>query len=471
MFSLTRKGDYQLQLTRTINKPGRHTVELYLFIPPETHLSARTLAEQQFFFGSIAHRFGLMGLQANDRASKSDDSYARLSPYFEIAHGSWLFRYKASMGRLRQQLLSTDNPAEPIGRALRLSQAFAQRLRETPPPPGRQQRYFRQMDIYFSWFAEQFFLECMTLENFAALDEELKKNIADFLQQEEKRRKEQDYVREFQGTPTALWNRMSLYNRLLEYPASLRSKIVELGSRTRNLVKAGSTMVIMLMFTYLLFNARNASQTLSITLLFGIALIYAIRDMVREDVINVITRRLRRGKPRWKIRLLMPYTRKQVAQQLIWVDYRILSELPRRIADNAIKSAHNDDAQVICYRSLLNPDKATLEHDEIRERLTLDFEALCEMIKVSRDRLFTYAEGDDSAAAIQVHPIERQQDYNLLLVSTKPGQHHSSAQLWRLRLGSNGIIQCKSKDANWPSPKEQKKRGWGDRVAALLKKK
>jgi hypothetical protein len=471
LFSLKRKGDYQLQLTRTVKTPGRHTVEFYLFIPPETHFSTRIMAEEQYFFGSVFHRFGLMGLQANDRASKRDDSYALLSPYFELTNGSWLFRYKASMGRLRQQLQSTDAPADQIARALRLSQAFAQRMRETVPQKDRQKRYFRQMDIYFSWFAEQFFLECMTRENFSDLDEELKDNIASFLQQEKKHRKAQDYVREFQGEPTALWNRMNLYNRLLEYPASLRSKIVELGSSTRNLVKAGSTLIIMMMLTYVLFNARHAGQALSITLLFGIALIYAVRDMVREDMVNVITRRLRKGKPRWKIRLQIPYIWEQVAQQLIWVDYRNLSELPRRIADHAMKSAKADDAQVICYRSLLSPDKATLEQDEIRERLTLDFEALCEMIKVSRDRIFVYPKGDDPGNAIQTHSIERQQDYNLLVVSTEPNQRHSSAQLWRLRLARDGIVQCKSKGVNWPSLEKQKKHKWADRMTAVFRKK
>lgn len=467
MFSLKRKGDYQLQLTRTVKTPGRHTVALYLFIPPETPLSSKTLPEEQLFFGSITHRFGLMGLQSNDHTSKSDKAYALLSPYFELTNGSLLFRYKASMGRLRQQLQSTDTPGESIVRALRLSQAFAQRLRETHPQQGRQQRYFRQMDIYFSWFAEQFFLECMTRENFATLDEQLKQTISDFLKQEEAHRKAQDYSREFQGTPTALWNRMSLYNKLLEYPASLRPKVVELGSNTRNLVKAGSTLVIMLMLTYVLFNARHSSQTLSITLLFGIALIYAVRDLVREDMINVITRRLRKGKPRWKIRLRIPYIWKQVAQQWICLDYRNLSALPRRIADNAIKSVKSDDSQVVLYRSILNPDKAVLEQDEIRESLTLDFEALCEMIKVSRDRLFVYPKGDDSESGIQTHSIERQQDYNLLLVSTQPGQQHTAAQLWRCQLKRNGIVQCKSKDVNWPSPEDQKKYRWSEKLKTI----
>lgn len=468
MFSLKLKGDYQLQLTRTINTPGRHMVDVYLFIPPETQISPRTLPEQQFFFGSVSHRFGLMGLQPTDRPNKKDDSYALLSPHYEIANGSALFRYKASMGRLRQQLHSSDAPAETIARALWLSQAFAQRIRESAPEQDRQQRYYRQMDIYFSWFAEQFFLECMSQEYFAELDEELRQNIADFLRQEELHRKEQGYVREFQGTPTAIWNRMSLYNRLLEYPASLRSKITELGSGTLKLVKAGSTMVVMLLLTVVLFNTRDASQTLSITVLFTIALVYAVRDIVREDMINVISRWLRHGKPRWRARLLMPYTGKQVAQQLIWVDYRNLADLPRSVADNAMPSAQGDDAQVICYRSLLTPEKSALERDEIRERITLDFEALCEMIKVSRDRLFVYGEGDEPA--IQVHPIERQQEYHLLVVSREPAQQHNEAQLWRLYLGSNGIVQCKSRDASWPSPEKQKKGRWLEGIARLFRK-
>ncbi|TVT34887.1 hypothetical protein [Marinobacter vinifirmus] len=232
-WSTRRKGDYELRLTRTVNTPGRHSVELYLFIPPETTLSARTLSEQQFFFGSVAHSFGLMGLQGGDRAVKNDESFALLSPYFEIANSSWLLRYKASMGRLRGQLNNTDTPGETIARALRLSQAFAQRMRETQPSRDRQKRYLRQM------------------------------------------------------------------------------------------VKAAATMFIMSILTYMLFNVRNASKTLSIT---------------------------------------------------------------------------------------------------------------------------------------------------LLLVSEQPGQGHSAAQLWRLRLGNSGIVQSKSKDPNWPSPEEQMKRSWWDRITAVFKK-
>jgi len=40
VFSLKRKGDFRLQLTRTLKQPGRHKIELYLFTPHESNLSA-----------------------------------------------------------------------------------------------------------------------------------------------------------------------------------------------------------------------------------------------------------------------------------------------------------------------------------------------------------------------------------------------------------------------------------------------
>ncbi|AFN77956.1 hypothetical protein [Stutzerimonas nitrititolerans] len=459
MFSLKRKGDYRLQLTRTLKEPGRHRIELYLFTPHESNLSAWTLAEEQFFFSALTHSFGLLGMPSKDRVSKADGSFVLLSPHYEIMYGSWFFRYQASMERLRQQLLASGAAAEPIARALRLSQNFAQRLRKSVPQQSNQLRYFRQMDIYFSWHAEQFLLECMTLEGFAELDDELKQAVTEFLRQELKYRKEREYLSDFHGTPTRVWNRMGLYHRLLEYPVLLRAKVTELGAGTHKLVKAASTMLIMSLFTYFLFNARDASQKLSLTLLLGIALVYAIRDLLRDDMITAITRKLRKGKPRWKIRLLMPYTRKLLAQQWVWLDYRKLPDLPPLIREHSGKWATNEERQIICYRSLLNLDKAALEHDEIRERLTLDCEQLCAMIQASHNKLFVRTD-DEDPFAIQAHPIEKQHDYNLLLVHTVPGQHFPSAQRWRLRLGVNGIVQCESKTAHWPEPPELPPSRW-----------
>lgn len=455
MFSLRRKGDYRLQLTRTLKRPGQYRVELYLFTPYEGRFSEWTLSEQQFFFSSLEHRFRLMGLPDRDRISKAGSSFALLSPHYEILYGSWLFQYRASMDRLRQQIQDAELPAEPVKRALRLIQNFAQRLRKSIPEQGSQLRYFRLLDVYFSWHAEQFLLECMTLEGFAGLDQEFRVSISEFLQQEYRHRREMNYQKDFRGTPTRLWNRMSLYLRLLEYPVVLRSKVTELGAGTRKLVKAGSTMLVMSLFTYFLFNARANSQQLSLALLLGIALIYALRDLLRDDMIKGVTRWLRKGSPRWKLRLLMPYTNKLLALQKVWLDYRKLPELPQQVLEHSSKWTTNEERQVICYRSVLNLDKAALVQDQIQERLSLDCEELCAMIQPTRNKLFTWAGEDDPTSPAEAHPIEKQHDYDLLLVSSEGNQGYFSAQRWRLRLGTNGIVKCESKKTHWPSREEQ----------------
>ena len=456
MFSLKRRGDYRVQLTRTLKKPGRYDVDLYLFTPHESNFSAWTLTEQQFYFGALLHRFGLLGLPAQERASKEDSSFALLSPHYEITYGSWLFRYTASMDRLRQALQSSGVvTAEPIARALRLSETYASRLRRTVPAQTGQQRYFRQMDIYFSWYAEQFLLECMTLEGYAELEEELRESVEEFLLEEYRIRKEREYLTDFHGKPTRVWNRMSLYHRLLEYPVLLRSKRTELGDGTRKLVKAATTTLIMGLFTYVLFNARSASQ-LSITLLLGIAMIYGIRDLLRDDLISIITRWLRKGRPRWKSRLLMPYTDQLMAQQAVWLDYYKVSDLPREVLESTGKWAQ-EERHIVCYRTSLNLTREALQQNEIQERLNLDCEPLCELIEPTRNRLFIPGEGEQPFAEIDAHPIEKQHDYNLVLVLTEPGKEHSSAQRWRLRLGASGIVECQSKKQKWPGAQEQLK--------------
>lgn len=456
MFSLKRKGDFRVQLTRTLKKPGRYMVELYLFTPHETNFSAWTMSEQQFYFSALLHRFGLLGLPAQERASKEDSNFTLPSPHYEITYGSWLFRYTASMDRLRQSLQSSGvATAEPITRALRLSETYASRLRRTVPEQSGQQRYFRQMDIYFSWYAEQFLLECMTLEGYAELDEALREAVEEFLLEEYRIRKDREYLADYHGRPTRVWNRMSLYHRLLEYPVLLRSKRTELGEGTRKLVKAATTTLIMGLFTYVLFNARSASQ-LSITLLLGIAMIYGIRDLLRDDLISIVTRWLRKGRPRWKSRLLMPYTDQLMAQQSVWLNYCKVGDLPREVLDNTGKWAQ-EERHIVCYRTSMTLTKEALEQNEIQERLNLDCEPLCELIEPTRNQLFVPGDGEQPFSAIDAHPIEKQHDYNLLVVLTEPGEEHSSAQRWRLRLGASGIVECQSKKLNWPGAQEQLK--------------
>lgn len=470
MFVLKRKGNYRLRLARTLKHPGQYRVDVYLFTPYERKLSPWTLAEQQFFFSSMEHRFGLLGLPGKGHVSKTGSSFMLLSPHYEIMHGSWLFQYRTSMDRMRQKVLSEGLTADLLKRALRLVQNFAQRLRETTPEQSKQRRYFKWLDVYFSWHAEQFFLQCMSQPQFADLDAELRQGVYDFLQAEHERRRELKYTEDFRGTASRVWNRMGLYLRLLEYPVVLRSKVTELGGGTRKLVKAASTMFIMSLFTYFLFSARAGGQHLTFSLLLVIAFVYALRDVLRDDIVKGATRWLRKGRPRWKVGLLMPYSNKVLALQKVWLEYRKVSELSPSILPRLGKWAVNEERQVICYRSVLNVGKAALEQDQIQERLSLDCGPLCDMIQATHNKLYRQEDAEDVLSPIEACSVDKQQDYNFLVVCSDPKQNYTRAQRWRLRLGTHGIVLCESRNTHWPSPEQQQKPHWRQRLRGVFKR-
>src|SRR5690606_40375629 len=53
----------------------------------------------------------------------------------------------------------------------------------------------------FSWYAEQFLLECMTLAGYEELDADLRESIEEFLLEEYRIRKEREYLADFHGKP------------------------------------------------------------------------------------------------------------------------------------------------------------------------------------------------------------------------------------------------------------------------------
>ena len=446
MFAQRREGEFRIRLTRLLKQPGPHLVEMYLFVPHDLDLTNQALPEQQFFHTSLSHRFRLVGQPARDRASLKDPSVSLLSPYYEITFGTWFASYKTSMDRLRPRLEKPEELSESLERALKLTQRFAQRLRDTSSvDDDKKARYYRNLDVYFSWYLEQWFLWAMTLDSYAEYaetDAALHQEVLGLLVQEQDWRQSRKYHSEYEGDAVKIWNRMRLYSKLIDYPVLLRPRITELGTGTQKLVKAFSTMLVMMFFGALIFRARDSAHELTLSLLLLIAFIYALRDFLRDDLIRTATRRIRKGRPKWRNKLLMPYTSKPVGQQFAWLDYKRLSELPELIRENRGKWYISEERQVVCYRAVLNLDPAIVEQDQIQENLVLDCHALCEMINDASDRLYSYEQFPPQPGDVQVSTIEKHHYFNLLVFHRGPDEDESKAQRWRLTLSGHGVVAC-----------------------------
>ncbi|HLT05469.1 MAG TPA: hypothetical protein VK019_10975, partial [Pseudomonas sp.] len=72
------------------------------------------------------------------------------------------------------------------------------------------------------------------------------------------------------------------------------------------------------------------------------------------------------------------------------------------------------------------------------------------LIQASHQQLYEWKEDEGQPGEVQAHTIEKQLDYNLLVVHREPGKAGGVAQRWVLRLGAGGVVRCESKSVNWP---------------------
>ncbi|WP_231364677.1 hypothetical protein [Thioalkalivibrio sp. ALRh] len=451
MFTLRRKGKHGLQLERVLQKGGEHEVTLYLFTPHDRGALERALGGTKAVPDRWRHGFRMLGLPAEDKASLADTSISLLSPHYEVLCGTWLSRYQASIDHLRQRFEDSDNSEEIVKRALKLSENLARRLRQFPPESKAQLSYFRRMDIYFSWYSEQFFLECASKPQFSNLGEPYSGRVRAYLAAERQYRERQGYLADFRGSPTQVWHRMALYHKLLEHSVVTKTRTTDLWRATYRAVKALYTMVIMTLFTVLIFHTIRAVHRLTITLLIMIALIHALRDYLHDEMVNRITGWLLKGRPLERTQILKPLTEERMGAQLTWFDYLPQAGLPSKVRRNAGRGQIGEEMQTVLYRARLMLEPKALDQGHVQEVVGLDLGPLCELVEGGQKRLYSGKIGEVMQDGVQAHDIERQHIYTLLVVCAGPGDPETRAQRWRVTLSGSGITQCESREADWPA--------------------
>ncbi|OOG22686.1 hypothetical protein B1C78_14640 [Thioalkalivibrio denitrificans] len=308
------------------------------------------------------------------------------------------------------------------------------------------------MDIYFSWYSEQFFLECASKAKYSDVGQLDSERVRAYLDAERQYRERKGYLADLRGSPTQVWNRMAMYHKLLQYPVVMKTRTTELWRTTHRTVKALYTMVIMTLFTVLLFHTFRAAHRLTITLLLMIALVHALRDYLHDEMVNRITGWVRKGRPLARTRILKPLTGEEMGAQLVWFDYSPPARLPDNVKRNAGRGQTGEEMQAVLYRTRLTLESKALGQDQIQEVLGLDLEPLCELIEGGQNRLFAQTNDEEVQNGVLVHEIERQHSYTLLVVCTVPGDPVARAQRWSVTLSVRGIAQCEARDADWPTP-------------------
>lgn len=463
MFSYQIKSEDVIEFIRTLPKVKKSTLKLYLFPSAEVEHLSELIDSSEWNARPVDTRYRILGIP-EDKKQLAQQNISLLSPYYETLRSTWLANFKRSLEKVKLQIQQTGLTDQLASRLLTLCRAFAKRIRTNVSQEPKQVRYQRQLDTYYSWLAEQSFLALTLEKEWKNLSAETQQEVADFLSEEMEYRKQSGYSQELKSSPARSFYRMHLYQRFLDRFILLKGEVEALGSYVKRSVKAGITSLIMSGFIVFVFYYRPPGYTLSLSLIFTLAIVYALRDLLRDDLNQFLTNKILQGKPLWKIKFKKNNKQPLLFQQFIWRSIENYDNLPEDVKRNSGNWFFSSGKNVFYMQFVTEGEDYLNLEENIEESLELDLKLFTSLLTQVKNPVYEYAKNDDDKLEVATHLIEQRHYYNLVLVTEEPVSTEEQPanapqvasqtkkakkkrvrqiQRWKLTLAADGIIECK----------------------------
>lgn len=488
MFSHQIKSEDIIEFIRTLPKVKKSTLNLYLFPSAEVEHLGEIIDSSEWNARPLDTRYRIFGIP-EDKKQLAEQNISLLSPYYETLRSTWLANFQRSLEKIKLQIQQTGLTDQLATRLLNLCRAFAKRIRSNTSEEPKQARYQRQLDIYFSWVAEQSFLPLPLKDEWQALNPEIKQEILDFLSEEQTYRKHAGYTEEIKRSPARNFYRMHLYQRLLDRFILLKGEAEALGSYVKRTIKALITTLVMSAFTIFIFYYRDSGYTLSLSLIVTVAMVYALRDLLRDDLNQFLTNKILQGKPLWKIKYKKSKKQPLLFQQYIWRSIQNYDNLPEEVKRNSGNWYFSSGKNVFHMQFVTEGEDYLNLAENIEESLEINFKPFTSLISNIKNPVYEYSANDQANDAandatsdekpldIATHLIEQRHYYNLVLVTEEPDTSEASTepaaanpeedqpvtanqqpannkklkkkrvkrvQRWKLTLAASGVVECTS---------------------------
>lgn len=471
--SVERRDSLNLRISRVLREESSHRLDVYLFVPAELGLNAHVLSEEAFYHGAIhvkrtyysdRHRLPLVMSRLAGKRLDADQYRLGLSLYAyqyvvalerstqtlldqarrtrkaekragdkaetpeETARSSASEEEAAQAGRLRDQLEET----------LELSRGILRRLRRQEPSDESLHRYYANIDNYLSWFTEQRLLELIAHLPRGHDYREIRQRLLGVCRAEDDHRRAREYNAErVTRDPTRMSNKMRLLRRLIEYPVTLKQRSQELGGAEEKAVKGLATAVVMVFVSLGLLEARAALGDITALFVMVLAVIYALREVFKDDLRMTLWRLLRRGRPKWRRQYLDAHSNAVLGRQLEWFDYQRYGRLDEEIRRVRKRNMAQREEVVMHYRSSsrMSPTRFLSGYDRTRETLTLDLSPLARLMSKGSHHVYRLEE----KGQVVREPVEKRHLINLVIREVE-GSGTPLLQRWKIVMSRSKIV-------------------------------
>ncbi|WP_346797230.1 hypothetical protein R5M92_01250 [Halomonas sp. Bachu 37] len=465
MITLERKNSFQLRLARTLKEETSHHLDVYLFVPGELGLSTHLISEEALYHSAVhakrtyysdTHHLPLVLSRLSRRNRLGSD-------YYRLNLSLYAYQYVVAMERYTEELLtqarkmrSTQGEAAPssarkegeaafpgadlvrqMEEAGELSDGILKRLRRNRPDDESLHKYFINIDNYLSWFTEQRLLALVAHMPRGREYQDVRRRFIDTCHRESAYRSEHRYNAErVVNDPTRMSNKMRLLRRLIEYPITLKQRSQELGGGEQKAVKALATAVVMMFVSFSILRLRVALGDITALFVLAMAVLYAMREVFKDDLRNTLWRLLRKGRPKWRRQYLDATSNTLVGRQLEWFDYKRFTSLDEEIQRVRKRNVAQREEVVVHYRSSsrMSPTRFLSGYEHTRETLTLDMAMLTRLMSKGKHHVYRLKEGQ----AVR-ESVERRHLFNLVVRETGSGETTLIAR-WKVVVSRSGIV-------------------------------
>ncbi|ART82792.1 hypothetical protein CBP31_09265 [Oceanisphaera profunda] len=442
MISVERKDGFSLKISRILREATEHKFDIYFFVPSELGLNTKVVPEEEFYHNAIHVQ----------RTYFSDRPYlplihSRLARRGELSSDQYrlslsLYAYQYVIG-LEQSCHELRNEKEGASQAdieelVSLTQDILRRLRRNKPDDPTLHKYYVNIDNYLSWFTEQRLLSLVAHLPRSGDYKTAKALLLQVSDLEHEHRVQQKYNSNYTTEALSrMSNKMRLLRRLIEYPVTLKEKTRELGGGEEKALKAGVTAVVMTAMSLAVFEVRETLGSISLLVILTLALLYALREVFKDDLRTTLWRWLRKGRPKWRRQYFDVHSGQVVGRQLEWFDYRKTNRLSEEIIAARRANISQKEEIVMHYgsHSRMLPIRFLSGYEQTRETLHLDLNLLSKLMEKGSHHVYQLKDGQVSR-----HAVEKRYLINLVTREIQ-GQNPPVIQRWKLVMSRSKIVE------------------------------
>ncbi len=456
MITVDKLDGITLKISHSMASSKKANLDLYFFVPGELGLCPDVLKETEFYYESIVQKRAyysdkiLLPLVHSRLAKRG-----RLSTtQYRVSLSLFAYQYVIALDKAVSQLnryetdIVTD---EEIDAVIEMSMDILKKLRRGAPYEENLKRYYANIDNYLSWYTEQKFLSLVAHMPREGDYKTLKDRLIIIVEKEKAHRKLNNYNSPAtRDDVTRMSNKMRLLRRLIEHPIVLKEQTTSLGKNMQRIVKGLATGFVMVFVTAVAIMARDYWGEITASFIIAMSFVYALREIFKDDLRDVLWRWLRKGKPRWRKRYSDPTTNKIVGQKTEWLDYMNINKLPDRIMFVRKKRTAQREEQILHYRS--ETEMATSRfmsgYEETKESMYVSMRAITRLMDKGSNRVYLLNNGQVSRES-----VEKRHLINLIAKEDRLDGHPKYYR-WKIILNRNKIVAIEpvEVDSNAPLP-------------------